>query len=213
MAVACYEQPVMWATRERMAGGKAETQERILSAASRLFASRGYSRTSVGAIAQAAGVSRSAVFWHFGDKATLFEEVCKRMLVPFVQRLSSSYEHLDPAQQIFEIFSVYERFVAENRATIEAFVRWVLEAPEVRESLLPKLFGLQEIFTRKIERALTERLGDPKRGAELAAGLVSLLDGNLLLTLLDPVGESQDRRREGLLRLAELAVAHPEAGS
>ncbi len=213
MAIALYEQPVIRATRGPMAGGKAETQERILSAAVRLFASKGYSRTSVGAIAQAAGVSRSAVFWHFSDKATLFEEVCKRMLVPFIQRLSNSYEHLDPAQQIFEIFSVYERFVAENRATIETFVRWVLEAPELRESLLPKLFGLQEIFTRKIELALTQRLDDPRRAAELAAGLVSLLDGNLLLTLLDPVGESQDRRRAGLLRLAELAVSGSESES
>lgn len=189
-----------------MAGGKAETQERILNEAVRLFSAKGYNRTSVGAIAAAAGVSRSAVFWHFTDKATLFGEVCKRMLVPFVQRLSTSYAHLDPAEQIFEIFSVYERFVAENRETIETFVRWVLEAPELRESLLPKLFGLQDIFTRKIEVALCERTGDPKRAAELAAGLVSLLDGNLLLTLLDPVGENQNRRREGLLRLAELAV-------
>lgn len=191
---------------EDMAGDKAATQERILAAALGLFAKRGYNGTSVSAIAEAAGVSRSAVFWHFGDKASLFSEVFKRMLVPFLDRITNTYEHLTPGQQILEMFSVYESFVTDNRAAIETFVRWVMESAELRDLLSDQLFALQDAFTRKIERALTEASGDAEGAAELAAGLVAMLDGNFLLTLLDVEGKTQARRRAGLLRIAKLAV-------
>ena len=49
-----------------------------------LFAQRGYERTTIAAIASEAQVSRAAVFWHFGDKANLFQESCRELLVPFV---------------------------------------------------------------------------------------------------------------------------------
>ena len=189
-----------------MAGKKAETQDRIVGAAVRLFAERGYDRTSVDAIAKAAGLSSSAVFWHFGDKATLFAEVCRRMLVPFVEQLSVGEDDADPAQEIFDIVSVYERFVAEHRQTIETFVRWLLESSKLRSSLARELLGLQDVFTRKIERALAAKSGNAKAGAELAAGLVSALNGNLLMILLDAEGRDAERRRAGLARITALVV-------
>ena len=193
-----------------MAGGKAETQSRIISAAVRLFAERGYDRTSVDAIARAAGLSSSAVFWHFGDKATLFAEVCRRMLVPFVEQLSAGEDHADPAQQLFDLVSVYEGFVAEHRQTIETFVRWLLETSKLRPSLARELLGLQDTFTRKIERALAATSGDAKKGAELAAGLVSVLNGSLLLSLLDSEGRDAERRSAGLARITALVVGSGE---
>ncbi len=191
---------------EDMSGDKAETQERILGAALSLFAERGYNGTSVSAIAQAAGVSRSSIFWHFGDKASLFSEVFKRMLVPFLDRITTTYEHLTPGEQVFEMFSVYESFVSDNRAAIEIFVRWVMESSELRSALSDQLFALQDTFTRKIERALAEATGDHEAASELAAGMIAMLDGNFLLTLLDVEGKTQARRRAGLLRIAQLAV-------
>ena len=195
-----------------MSGDKAATQERILGAALGLFAERGYNRTSVSAIASRAGVSRSAVFWHFGDKASLFSEVFKRMLVPFMERITNTYEHLSPGDQILEMFSVYESFVTDNRQTIETFVRWVMESSELRDVLSDQLFALQDTFTRKIERAVAEATGDAEAAADLAAGMIAMLDGNFLLTLLDPEGKTQARRRAGLLRIAKLA-ARPERES
>ena len=48
------------------------------------------SGTSVSAIAARAGVSPSAIFWHFGDKATLFQEAFRTLLVPFVEELKGT---------------------------------------------------------------------------------------------------------------------------
>ena len=64
---------------------KAETQARILEAAVALFAELGFDGASITAIASRAHVSRATVFWHFGDKASLFQEACRRILVPFIE--------------------------------------------------------------------------------------------------------------------------------
>lgn len=55
----------------------AETRQRILEAAVELHLERGPSRTSIGAIAERAGVSRITVYRHFPDARTLLE-ACAR---------------------------------------------------------------------------------------------------------------------------------------
>ena len=49
----------------------------ILEAGKRLFLESGFERTSMDAIATAAGVSKITVYSHFQDKDTLFRAVCK----------------------------------------------------------------------------------------------------------------------------------------
>lgn len=49
----------------------------ILEAAKRLFVEQGFEGASMDAIAAEAGVSKLTVYSHFGDKETLFAEVCR----------------------------------------------------------------------------------------------------------------------------------------
>lgn len=58
------------------------TRVRILSAASSLFASNGYARTSTVDLAEAAGVAETTLFRHFPTKAQLFEQA---VILPFQQ--------------------------------------------------------------------------------------------------------------------------------
>ncbi|MFE8942048.1 TetR family transcriptional regulator [Streptomyces sp. NPDC007872] len=51
------------------------TRERLLAAASALFAERGYDRATVREIAARAGVNQALLFRHFGSKQALFGEV------------------------------------------------------------------------------------------------------------------------------------------
>ncbi len=185
---------------------KAATQARILDAAVALFSARGFDRTSIGSIAARAGVSRAAVFWHFGDKQTLFQHVCKEMLLPFIEQLQQSLQHLDHRARLFEMFNVYESFGAKNRHTIQTIVRWVLESPKLRASLRQPLLALHEAFARDVRESVTALIDDPNEADALAAGLVSLLDGNLVLSLLDTDAHSQALRGAGLRALARLAV-------
>jgi AcrR family transcriptional regulator len=50
---------------------RAETRQRLLDAAGRLFAERGYEQTTSAEIAQAAGVTERTLFRHFDTKADL----------------------------------------------------------------------------------------------------------------------------------------------
>jgi len=188
------------------ANQKAATQARILAAAVALFSARGFDRTSIGSIAVRASVSRAAVFWHFGDKQSLFQHVCKEMLLPFIEQLQQSLQHLDHRARLFELFTVYESFVAKNRQTIQTIVRWVLESPKLRASLRQPLLSLHEAFARDVLESVSALVDDADEAAALAAGLVSLLDGNLVLSLLDTDARSQALRGSGLRALARLAI-------
>lgn len=52
-----------------------ETRNHILDVAIRLFSRQGVSATSLTDIAQAAGVTRGAIYWHFKNKSDLFSEI------------------------------------------------------------------------------------------------------------------------------------------
>ncbi|WP_321350579.1 TetR family transcriptional regulator [Halopseudomonas oceani] len=59
-----------------------ETRESILDAAEKCFHEKGVSRTSLSEIAQAAGVTRGAIYWHFQDKADLLDALFQRIQLP-----------------------------------------------------------------------------------------------------------------------------------
>ena len=190
-------------------GRKEETQDRIVAAALALFATRGYERASISSIAAHARVSRAAVFWHFGDKEGLFRETFRRMLVPFFAELSSSLEHVPPRERVFEILTAYERVVDENETAIRSIVRWLLESEKLRATLRETLFALHDTLVKDICDTLVQAGGDPEGSAALGAALVALLDGNLLLALLDPTSRNRELRRAGLRRLVQLAIEAP----
>jgi AcrR family transcriptional regulator len=187
---------------QRLPGGepahrKALTRERILEAATDSFVARGYERTTIARVASRAGVSRAAVFWHFGDKQSLFREVVSRLLTPFRLALEETEENLDPEKRLVEMFSAYERFVADHREAIQAFLRWMMEEPDLRSTLHESLLSLQASFERDLRATLDDLRPPVEDAAALAAGLVALLDGTLMLSLLSPQS-GRDVRRAGL---------------
>ena len=187
-------------------GRKEDTQDRIVAAALAMFATHGYERASISSIAAHARVSRAAVFWHFGDKEGLFRETFRRMLVPFFAELSASLEHVPPRERVFEILTAYERVVDENETAIRSIVRWLLESEKLRATLRETLFALHDALVKDIGDTLVQAGGDPEGSAALGAALVALLDGNLLLAMLDPNSRHRDLRRAGLRRLVQLAI-------
>lgn len=67
-----------------------ETRSRLLDAAEALFHERGVSRTSLQDIAQAAGVTRGAVYWHFEDKVQLFNAMMERATMPLEEGIEAA---------------------------------------------------------------------------------------------------------------------------
>jgi len=59
-----------------------ETRNRILDAAETIFERQGVARTSLADIAAEANVTRGAVYWHFKNKADVFNAMCERVRLP-----------------------------------------------------------------------------------------------------------------------------------
>ncbi len=60
----------------------AATRELLLDTAEKVFLERGVTRASLQDVASAAGVTRGAIYWHFKDKAELFNAMMDRAILP-----------------------------------------------------------------------------------------------------------------------------------
>jgi AcrR family transcriptional regulator len=58
------------------------TCHRLLDAAERVFLAQGVAGTSLNDIAMEAGTTRGAIYWHFRDKADLFNAMMDRVTLP-----------------------------------------------------------------------------------------------------------------------------------
>lgn len=95
-----------------------ETRQHILDVAMRLFSQQGVSATSLAQIAQAAGVTRGAIYWHFKDKSDLFGEIWE-LSESSISDLESEYRAKfphDPLSVLREILVyILEATVVEER--------------------------------------------------------------------------------------------------
>jgi AcrR family transcriptional regulator len=107
-----------------------ETRRRLLDAAYRLFAERGYAATSIPAIAQEAGVAVPTVYWAFGSKrALLMELVSSRTVgdeeqIPLAERSwwREMIDEPDPVRQL-ELLATITRQAHERAVGAFEIVR------------------------------------------------------------------------------------------
>jgi TetR/AcrR family acrAB operon transcriptional repressor len=67
------------------------TREQLLDAAEHVFQKRGVGHTTLAEVADAAGLTRGAIYWHFKSKAELFEAMVARAELP----IDSAMEQMD----------------------------------------------------------------------------------------------------------------------
>jgi TetR/AcrR family transcriptional regulator, acrAB operon repressor len=77
------------------------TREQLLDAAQRVFRERGVGHTTLAEVADAAGVTRGAIYWHFRSKADLFKAMVERAELPMDAALEelADASHADPLGQ------------------------------------------------------------------------------------------------------------------
>jgi len=84
----------------------AETRDRILDAAETVFLANGVSHASLEAIADAAGLTRGAVYGHFRNKGDLFVAMTDRVLLPMEMLVAAARDagEQDPLGRMHEFF-------------------------------------------------------------------------------------------------------------
>lgn len=171
------------------------TRHLILDMAEVEFHRRGVSRTSLQDIAKAAGLTRGAIYWHFEDKAALFDAMMKRVTLPLEAEInrSEAAELDDPVAQIRSSFAAALRTTVDDPRARRVFeiavhrVEYVEELEAVRDrrvrGLTERLANMERGLKRAVKLGLLPS-GTPVRAA--AIGLHSVLDGVLQNWLLEP---------------------------
>ncbi|MBW8819132.1 MULTISPECIES: TetR/AcrR family transcriptional regulator [unclassified Streptomyces] len=72
----------------------------LLAAATELFLSKGYDKTTMADISAAAGVARGNVYWYFASKDDIFAAVMDRMLSREIRTLSAEQAGADPLSRL-----------------------------------------------------------------------------------------------------------------
>jgi TetR/AcrR family transcriptional regulator, regulator of cefoperazone and chloramphenicol sensitivity len=138
-----------------------ETRERLLSAASRLFAERGFAKVTVRDICRRARANVAAVNYHFHGKTGLYEEVLRSA----IQTMKGTTEAAQragadrrPAEQLETFISIFLQRVVEGRNSwIHQLMMHELSDPTpaldmvVDEVLRPRMAYLSGIIARLIE--------------------------------------------------------------
>jgi TetR/AcrR family acrAB operon transcriptional repressor len=101
-----------------------KTRKEIIEAARTVFHRCGVSRSTLEKIAQSAGVTRGAVYWHFKDKAELFFAMREDVFTPMVARTDSfllSEEYANPLDAIEASLQEFFRVLEDCSVVREVF--------------------------------------------------------------------------------------------
>jgi len=171
-----------------------ETRTRIIDTAEELFHRHGLSGTSLHDIAQAAGVTRGAVYWHFKDKAELFNAMMDRATLPFEQsRIHPSDDlRVDPLGRLRANMMIALTVTANDpqvRRVFEIALHKV-EYVDEQQALLDRHLAERNRCVMEAELALRAAIEQGLIKTELSAraialGLFSLMDGLLHNWLMD----------------------------
>ncbi|MCH2547161.1 MAG: TetR family transcriptional regulator [Alphaproteobacteria bacterium] len=82
-----------------------ETRNEILLAAGEIFNEKGVSGASLEQIAERAGVTRGAIYWHFKNKMDIFEALHEQLHLSLLEIILQDLEtdHAQPLQQLEEL--------------------------------------------------------------------------------------------------------------
>lgn len=171
------------------------TRARILDEAERLFVAQGVSRTTLQHIASAAGVTRGAIYWHFQDKAALFNAMMERAKMPLEEgmQLLDAPDSADPLGQLRDyVVSVFDVTVNDPIA------RRVFEIATHKTEMVDELMAVRERHMQSHAKwmaraesrlALAQVRGQLRPGLPLhalALCLWGMMDGVIRIWLLDP---------------------------
>ncbi|HEY4999807.1 MAG TPA: TetR family transcriptional regulator [Usitatibacter sp.] len=185
-----------------------ETRSRIIDAAEQVFHDKGVANASLEEIAVEAQVTRGAIYWHFKDKAELFDAMMQRVVLPVDEMLESAdcCAGADPLELLRRATVDVLLRTARDARTQRIFdiayhkCEYVGDAAGVRERHIES----QRECTKTIEAGFRTCVAtgqlpasvDPK---EAAIGTLSFVSGLIANWVLAPKSFSLERHAESLV--------------
>ncbi len=162
-----------------------QTRNAVLDAAEVVFESRGVAGTSLQAVAEAAGVTRGAVYWHFRDKVDLFNALMDRAILPFEQQwlVAGADDATAPLARLRDVLRDILRQTA-----VDSRLQRALAISRQKVEYIDELSGIRQRHLRVREQALRRFEGLLRAAAaagELADGVQPKVAARTVHALLD----------------------------
>ena len=169
------------------------TRTNILDAAERVFHEKGVAHASLEDVAAAADVTRGAIYWHFKDKAELFDAMMQRVVLPVeaIREGAGCCEQRDPLsllkQSAVDVLLRTARDARTRRVFEIAYHKceYVGDAAGVRDRHIASqrecLGTIEDGFRACVKAGQIPASVDPKVAAIGAMSLVSGLIANWVL--------------------------------
>lgn len=141
------------------------TREAIVAGALKLFAQRGFGSASIADIAEAAGITKGAIYWHFDSKDALFTAILDRIRLDWQTTIRSPLQQLtDPIRKIEVLFDQYALFMKNEPEVCLFLQRSLLEPNGNYARQVAQVFDRTQAFVARI-------LEGAKQAGQLDSGL------------------------------------------
>jgi TetR/AcrR family acrAB operon transcriptional repressor len=196
-------------TTSRKAEQSQKTRQRLVASATELFARKGYREASVQQIADAAGISRGSIFWHFGSKEGLLWAVAEELFARWEHEvLVPEVGEATGVEAVLRSLDAHRAFLTGETDAHRLFYVLMFEALGPREDLAGEYARLHRHFrtlgaewiVRGVEKGDVRSDIDPKA---ISVAIVGALGGIAYQYLLDPAGVDLDRIYGALGRTLE----------
>ncbi len=192
-----------------------ETRKRILSAASQVFLDRGVARASLNEIAEVAGVTRGAVYWHFKNKTELFIALQDILHTPFLEMVLQDleHEHPDPLNQLEELVTRLLEDIEDNLEKRQIFTILMLKCDysgDIQDLLAAqseRQCEARRLFDQYFDRAKRKgHLSDSVEPCILTLALCAYLSGIIMESIRHPDSLNLRKQSSDLVRLFFLGI-------
>jgi AcrR family transcriptional regulator len=187
------------------------SRDRILDSALELFSQRGYAATGVYDIARAAGIEKTALYWHFGSKEGLLAAVLDRMDAEFVERVSKRVAQSggDSDDRLDVYVDGLRRLVKERGHLVRLMLSVSIERSQVSDETRAAMLRIFERTRIAVAAGFQQALGVTLPDVDLIARLsLAYLHEASVRAQVDPKGIDLERFFLHLRRLIALDVAH-----
>ncbi len=182
---------------------EAQTRTRILQAAQRLFAAKGFEGTTTRDLALTAGVAEGTLFRHFDNKKAILVEVATSGWVDILTDLLTELSEMGSYKAIAQVMRRRMWNLQKNADIMRVCFMEVQFHPDLRDRIqtevIDKMTDVAEAFFQTaIDKGIYRQM-DAKLGAKVFLGLFAIA-GFSDNTLLEPNASPQEMQKmaEGL---------------
>lgn len=177
------------------------TRLSLLRAAGKVFSERGFAATRLSEIAKEANVTRGAIYWHFGNKKRLFNELIREKITPFFELIDGVIsEDLGPIEKLRAVMvKTASNFESDNDFKTSQQLEFIVTGMMGRDNSIKKYLDreaarLKSAFTLVVEEGQARGEIDDRFDAnDIISHLVIFLRGITFMLM----------KNEGLFKINE----------